>query len=258
MNCNELLDISSTIGYMLLKYGAEIYRVEDTIYRICKAYGFENTEMKNHVEVYAIPASLLITIEDNDGITYTTSKRISNRLTDFDKVDALNNLSRRICSLKPEHEETIQQIEQIKSRKTYPYSIRVISFVIVGFTFALFFGGKIPDAIIGGITGAIIKILLSYLSKFKPSLFLESVASAMSASIIAIIALKCGFITDIEYAIIGPLMNLVPGITLTNCMRDFIAGDFNAGIYTMTEALIVAVGMAVGAASIIALFGELL
>ena len=40
-------------------------------------------------------------------------------------------------------------------------------------------------------------------------------------------------------------------LTLTNCMRDFIAGDFLAGLYTMTEALLVAIGMAVGAASAI-------
>ena len=37
-------------------------------------------------------------------------------------------------------------------------------------------------------------------------------------------------------------------------MRDFIAGDFLAGLYTMIEAILVAVGMAVGAASAIALF----
>ena len=52
--------------------------------------------------------------------------------------------------------------------------------------------------------------------------------------------------------IIGVLMTMVPGITLTNCMRDFIAGDFLAGLYTMTEALLIAIGMAVGAAAAIA------
>ena len=48
------------------------------------------------------------------------------------------------------------------------------------------------------------------------------------------------------------VMALVPGVALTNCMRDFISGDFISGIYTLTEAVLIAVGMAVGAGSAVA------
>ena len=41
-------------------------------------------------------------------------------------------------------------------------------------------------------------------------------------------------------------MNLVPGVAITNSVRDIIAGDFIAGQTKMTEALLTATSIAVG------------
>lgn len=53
--------------------------------------------------------------------------------------------------------------------------------------------------------------------------------------------------------IIGTLMNLVPGIAITNVMRDIIAGDLIAGLIKLTEALLVATAIALGAGMAITL-----
>ena len=41
-------------------------------------------------------------------------------------------------------------------------------------------------------------------------------------------------------------MNLVPGVVLTNVMRDMIAGDLIAGLTKLAQALITATGIALG------------
>ena len=41
-------------------------------------------------------------------------------------------------------------------------------------------------------------------------------------------------------------MNLVPGVVLTNVMRDMIAGDLVAGLTKLAQALITAPGIALG------------
>ena len=41
MNYDKLLNISSDIGYSLLESGSEIYRVEESMHRIFKAYGVD-------------------------------------------------------------------------------------------------------------------------------------------------------------------------------------------------------------------------
>lgn len=42
-------------------------------------------------------------------------------------------------------------------------------------------------------------------------------------------------------------MNLVPGIAITDFMRDIIAGDMIAGILRFVESILVAAAIAIGA-----------
>ena len=188
MNEIQLTGICSEMARLMIKYGAEIYRVEDTISRICHAYGH------SEAAIYATPANFIITVKDKNSVPYTDSKSISGRDTNLDRVGKLNELSRFICSEKPEAEVIFHRIEQIKERKTYSPAISVIA------------------------------VALSH----------------------------TGLIKSFDKMIIGASMALVPGVALTNCMRDFISGDFISGIYTLTEAVLIAVGMAVGAGSAVA------
>ena len=54
MDCNQLARAATKAGEILLESGAETYRVEDTMKRICFAYGAEV------VDAYATPTMLLI------------------------------------------------------------------------------------------------------------------------------------------------------------------------------------------------------
>lgn len=46
--------------------------------------------------------------------------------------------------------------------------------------------------------------------------------------------------------IIGTLMSLVPGVAITNSIRDVIAGDLMAGMMKAVEALLIALALALG------------
>ena len=158
MTAKEILKITSSIGSMLIEYGAEIYRVEDSINRIAEAYGFMGDGKS--VEVFAIPTSLIITVNEGDNLPLTQTKRITNRSTNLDRVDKLNNLSRFVCTEKPETAVIMRHLEEIKSRRVYSEPFRALSFGVVGATFALFFGGNAPDALFAGL----ISILIFYVS----------------------------------------------------------------------------------------------
>lgn len=252
MTAHELLNVTSQIGSLLIKYGAEIYRVEDSINRIAAAYGFSGEERR--VEVFAIPTSLIITVNDGGNIPLTRTIRITDRGTNLDRVDKLNNLSRFICTEKPEQDVIKRHIDEIGKRKVYGSTVRAVSYALVGATFALFFGGGIADAVFAGLISALIFYVSEFVSRVKPSVFFQSVICSLLTAAAAVIVSRAGLTDGFDKVIIGASMNLVPGITLTNCMRDFIAGDFLAGMYTLIEAVLIAVGMAVGAASAIALF----
>lgn len=242
MQTYELLNVATNIGYFMLEQGAEIYRVEESMKRILKAYGY------NEVEVYAIPGSIIVTISDQAGRPLTKTKRILNHETNLDKVDKLNNLSRHICKSKPSYKQINAQIDAIMARKTYPASVQIISYAFIGFTFAIFFKGSIFDAIVASVIAMLIKLIQSALNKLNANNFFMTILCSGFTAFIAIFAVRFGVADNTDKVIIGALMTLVPGITLTNCMRDFIAGDFMAGLSRMVEALLIAAGIAVGVA----------
>ena len=70
------------------------------------------------------------------------------------------------------------------------------------------------------------------------SSFLVSLAS------IALVRLGCG--RDVNQIIIGNIMLLIPGIALTNSMRDMISGDIMSGMLRFFDAILVAAAIAAG------------
>lgn len=61
MTETEVTDICSEIASLMISSGAEIYRVEDTTARICRAYGYDRAE------IYATPVNFIITVKDKKG-----------------------------------------------------------------------------------------------------------------------------------------------------------------------------------------------
>lgn len=95
MEMKKVLKYAMEIGECMLVSGAGVSRVEDTISRICKAYGAKEAN------VFSITSSIVTTIEDEKGEILTQTKRIRSYKTDFTKLDELNQLSRYIKILAP-------------------------------------------------------------------------------------------------------------------------------------------------------------
>lgn len=242
----QLTGICSEIARMMIAYGAEIYRVEDTVTRICKAYG--HTE----AEIYATPANFMITVRDKNNAPVTDTRSVYGRETNLDRVAKINELSRYICRRVPDAETVCRRIERIKKRPVYSEGILSLSSLVVGASFTVFFGGGWLEAVFGAFLSLMIRFIGKKLTALGASDFLNAVVCSAAISFMAVGFYRLGFVPRFDKMIIGASMNLVPGVAMTNCMRDFISGDFLSGIYTMTEALLIAAGMAVGAGSAMA------
>lgn len=242
---DELMDLSINVGYRLLENGAEIYRVEESIRRILAAYGVSDGE------VFAIPTCIIVTI-CND----TRMKRIYERGTNLDRVSRLNDICRKICKETPDCKEACFQIEQIAHEKGYPFWAMLLSYGMISFGFAFFFGGNIFDALWAALCGIGLELSLYGMGKFQTNWFFANIMGSAVVAAIAFVGLKLGACTQLDKVIIGTLMNLVPGVAITNSMRDIIAGDLLAGIIKLTEALMVAVGIAIGTGIVLFVLGH--
>lgn len=245
---NEFSELAIDIGECLLINGAEIHRVEDTITRICKSAGAEETE------VFCMIKAIVMTVKYTDGTSYTTSRRIIATENNFKRIDKLNALSRRICEGKFTLEAARNKLERIRTGYECPFIKKIIGYIILAFSSAMFFGGSPFDALMT-IPAAVFLALYNVVMKrrgINRSVY-NFVACFLSGIIIMIIYLL-GAPIHISSVITGTLMILIPGITLSSCIEDLLMGDTTSGILNICESLLTSVAIALGYALAIKLF----
>ena len=248
MKYAKLLYYALTIGEKMLTCGAEVSRVEDSIVRICTAYGAAR------VDVFAITSSIVASA-DFEGKTYTQTRRIKGQGTNFEMLDALNNLSRTICATTPDENYIEDALNEISERKGFSLVVTALGWGLTAGAFAVFFGGTFVD----GAISAFIAILLTFFVKFLEKKGINKIYSNLFSSFLittlAYAFIKLGVDANSDKIIIGNIMLLIPGIALTTAIRDLISGDMIAGILRFCEAILVAGAIAGGYFITVMLFG---
>lgn len=227
----ELLHVMLDVGEQMLNAGAEIHRIEDTLSRIGEAYGACRTN------IFVITSSIVITLEFRDGDIQTQSRRIAKGAdTDFKKLEALNQLSRKCCqntlSVKALREE-VQRIDVPASNMEL-----FLGSVIAAGSFTLFFGGSLWDAAVSVCFALCICFMQIYLSRLCPNRVVFQVLCAFLSGIGICILCRILPFLHMDKIMIGDIMLLIPGIALTNSIRDVLAGDTISGVMRLIESLI--------------------
>ena len=238
-----LADLAARLGCQLALAGAETFRVEDTVRRILRTYGVE-------CEVFAIPNSLTVSFEATNGKPLTIMKRIGYHGNDLEALEQLNALSRRICREKPTVEEASEWLRQTMVRcRVYRPAVAYLGSFLGGLGFALVFGGSLRDCLWAGLMGMIIGFVNRFLDRFEANPFFSTILASFLMAVPAYVAAGLGWLDNPDAAIIGALMILVPGLLITNSMRDIIYGDTNSGINRIVQVLLSAFAIALGTAA---------
>ena len=236
----KLFGYAMDIGEQMLVSGAEVHRVEESINRMCSAFGAVR------VDVFIITSSMVVTVTTEDGDTYTQTRRVTSGGFNFEKLHLLNNLSREICNTKLTEEQIEERLESISNSKKFPLWLEVLCYAVIAGSFALFFGGNVLEMVIAFIIGAVVGVSTFLFGMvISNKIFNKFVASTIT-TVLAFVAVKLGWIASVDNVIIGNIMSLIPGIGLTNALRDLFAGDSIAGLLRAIEAVLIALGIAAG------------
>jgi uncharacterized membrane protein YjjP (DUF1212 family) len=241
LNYTTLLNLATEIGFDLLQNGAEIYRVEDSVRRIFAAYGILNSD------VFTIPSCILVTINDEAGCPLTRVRRLTASTTNIMRIERYNSLCRQICRSAPDFDWIRSELNRIDSLPCYSLFAQILATALISFSFTLFYGGDIWDALVAFVCGFILKPIFYAMQKFNSNSFFNNIICSALITLLATLAFHLSIASHYDKIIIGTLMNLVPGIAITNVMRDIIAGDLLSGTIKFIEALLVALGIALGA-----------
>ena len=114
--------------------------------------------------------------------------------------------------------------------------------------FSLFYGGTPADGLCGGLCGMVIGLCMALMTRLGANLFFRTIAGGAASALAAVALTRLGVGQNQALIIIGALMALVPGIAMTNAMRDIMAGDMVAGISKAAEALLIGAAIALGTA----------
>lgn len=239
MEISELLNFASEVGRQLLESGAETSRVEDTLDRIIKHF------YSGHHEVLVVMTGLFVNIG-----TRTKTVRVKNRSINLDRVSKINMLSRDIAESKVDFEEATKRLDKISNMETYPLWLKTLAVAMCCAFFTLLFGGGMNDAVNSFIAGILFYILSLFMRKHKNAEFVITFFSGVIISLFAVAAELSGFSKDTDAMLIGSMMPLFPGLAITNAIRDIIAGDYLSGGARVFDAVVVAVALAAGAASV--------
>ncbi len=236
----RLMECMLDMGELMLGAGAEIGRVEDTLMRMGRTYGAQR------VDVFVITSLIGVTMEFSGAEAVTEMRRTrSTAQTDFYRVDKLNTISRRCCAEPMPLPELRAQLDAIAAGHK-PFATILVGGVLGVGGYTAFFGGSVWDVLIASVFAVFICFLQERLGHTR----VNTVASNLLVSLT--VGLGVGVVTALlpglhmDKILIGDIMILIPGLAMTNAVRNMLVGDTIAGIVRLTETLLWAAALAGG------------
>ncbi len=242
-----VMEVCLNAGKIMLQSGAETYRVEDTMTRIASSFGIE----KSHS--YVVPTGIIFTAEDG-GPGITKLIRISERSTDLQKVTLVNAVSRRISDREIGIDEAAKLLADIDEMShTFPITLQAAAASLASGCFIIMYNGVWMDFIPALVAGVLGFLTVTYLTEIVPIKFFAEFCGSLVIGIVSYLFVYSGFGVQLDKIIIGSVMPLVPGLLLTNAVRDLIAGHLVAGLSKGAEAALTAFAIGSGVAIVLML-----
>ncbi|MDD3243800.1 MAG: threonine/serine exporter family protein [Eubacteriales bacterium] len=235
----QVCELCKLCAGIMLANGAETYRAEETVNKLGEHYGLDE------VEVLAIPTGVFLTLRAGTE-QRNALRRITRRTIDLEKVDQANTISRALVEGRMELSDATAQLKRMEcAAAPGGWQVPVLVGLSGGF-FALMFGGGWMDFLLGVVAAGVTQVLARVFAKEPFSTFVTSLAGSALIAVIAQGGCRLTGQGTPGTIIIGAIMPLLPGLAMTNAIRDTMRGDLVSGVARAAEALLVAVALAVG------------
>jgi uncharacterized membrane protein YjjP (DUF1212 family) len=244
----EILSLAVEMGDALLRNGAEVYRVEDTVLHILEAYKIEE------YDVYVLSNGIFASANEDMADACSMVRHVPLGTTHLGRIAALNQLSREICAHRCTVEEAWDKLNRSAGIPFYGKWSQVFFCGMGCGGFSYLFGGTWLDAAISFVVGIILQLLWGILKDRHLSKFITNILGSAIVTLLALLAFGTGAPVNYDKIIIGSIMPLVPGIALTTSIRDFFNGDYLSGAIHMIDAVLTAFCIAVGVGTVITIY----
>ena len=245
INVSNLMKVIKLAAQIILENGGETYRAEETIEFIGSSFDVQE------IESIATPTGFYITIFVDGEDNYTLVKRIHKRTIDLHKINDVNKVSRQLSEHSITLDEALARLQEINSCADSEVKYPVMYLGLSSAFFTVLFGGRVLEFFAALFAGIMISIVSRHLKKFHSHQFFSSIFSGLIIAYIAIFVTFFAKTGGYNHIIVGCMKPLLPGLAMTNAIRDTIRGDLISGMTRAAEALLVATSLAAGAGIVI-------
>lgn len=237
---SDIVTLCGQVGTILLENGAETARVENTVEYIGRA-----------VELPVVCHATMTGVFVSSEISATT-RIFKVRVGDFNlqKVDEINTLSREFSNHQITYEELKRQVRRVDTETLdFSWLTKCIGAGLVSMPPMLLFKATWADLFMAFFVGIVGYLASQIVAHHTKTPYIPVAVGSLVISIIAHVLGVTGIAHDANYIIISALMPLVPGVPMTNSLREIIEKNTISGIVRATDAIMA--GISIGSGVII-------
>ena len=240
-SADSVMDLALQAGHILLASGAEIFRVEETMERICSHFGVRSEH------VFVLSNGIFFTGGGEREHVFAKVEHIPVSGIHMDRIAAVNQLSRDIGKGRYSPEEAAGQLERIRNMPEKRRIVRVLAAGAGSAGFCFMFGGDLQDSLCAFAAGFVMYLFMLYIAEKHFSKIVRNIFGAAIVTFLCAAAVKLGMACHMNYMVIGSIMPLIPGVAFVNAIRDIADGDYISGAVRMLDAMLIFVCIAIGA-----------
>lgn len=239
MKLEEILEIAMRLGTIILQCGAEIYRVETAIKKVLDAYQVQG-------DCFVLSTAIILSAKGKDGQTLTQIKRTQAASTHLYKLEIVNQFSRDLERQPLPYGAAMHRLSEIEKIPAYSFGIKLLAAGAISFSFTFFFEGTVYDALAAGSIALLIFLLQAKVFGRYFFTFIEYFLASFLTGLLCVWICSVFDFLNVIRVIIGTIMILVPGTTITAAMKDALNGDILSSSYKFAETVFIATAISTG------------
>lgn len=244
-----ILDFAAGLGCKMLSVGANLERVNDTMYRVCHSYHLHS------ISIFSLNSLIMISAKSEDDLSGTRQLSVHSYSNHLEKLNRFNQLSRKVCSQTPPPETLAQLLSDAENIKDFPTAVIIFGHLISMSTLCAMYGGSFSDIMAVCLSTFILYWLSEYIDRRKINRIVANALCMWTAGSLASLFIKLGIGQNYFIIVITNSLNMIPSISLVNAVRNVLCGNEMNGILEFLKVVLESVAIVVGLVLSIYMFG---
>lgn len=245
-----IVDFSAHLGREMLFAGANLERTNETMEKVCKAYGL------HEISIFSLSTMISVSAKNLDGEAETRQVSVPGQSIHLIKLRKLYDLAHKVIEEKTDPSLLQDMLYETVMVPSYNAWIEMLGFVIALTTLCHIFGGGWQELIVVALCTVLSFWLSRPLRRANLNRIIINVVNMFITTAIFFFTVWIGFTTEMMAMLTSMSLMFIPGIPLVNSMRNILCGNEMNGILEFLKVILETLTICFGVFIAYAIFGR--